>query len=158
VFEPYGLKVVSQTLAVISITSLVAMPLYKVGKFFYVPGRLNQVKRKNVNITLSILAVAALLSRSARCPTGCCAPWSSSRRTPRRSMREVPGILEEIDVKPGQKVAVGEKLGKLVNLDLAYDIRGDRIADQKNEVRIQTLKRPSFSLKDRGARARAAGK
>ena len=29
VFEPYGLKVVSQTLAFVSIVSLVAMPIYK---------------------------------------------------------------------------------------------------------------------------------
>ena len=41
VFEPYGLKVISQTLAIISIVSLVAVPLWKVGKFFYVPGRLD---------------------------------------------------------------------------------------------------------------------
>ena len=40
VFEPYGLKVISQMLAIVSIVSLVAMPVWKLGKFFYVPGRL----------------------------------------------------------------------------------------------------------------------
>ena len=47
VFEPYGLKVVSQTLALVSIVSLVGTPIYQLGKFFYVPGRLDKVKRKN---------------------------------------------------------------------------------------------------------------
>ena len=31
-------------------------PMYKLGKFFYVPGRLNKVKRKNLSITLGLLA------------------------------------------------------------------------------------------------------
>jgi putative peptide zinc metalloprotease protein len=58
--EPYQLKIVSQMLAFVSIGSLVAMPLWKLGKFFYVPGKLHQVKRKNVNITLLVLAAVGL--------------------------------------------------------------------------------------------------
>jgi putative peptide zinc metalloprotease protein len=151
VFEPYGLKVVSQTLAVISITSLVAMPLYKVGKFFYVPGRLDQVKRKNVNITLSILAVAALFIMFCPLPYRVLCTLELKPRNASPVYAEVPGVLEEIDVKPGQKVAAGEKLGTLVNLDLVYDIREIESQIKKNEVKIETLKKAQFSLKDRSA-------
>ena len=36
---------------------------------------------------------------------------------------EVPGMLEEINVKPGQQVKTGDKLGRLSNIDLALKIR-----------------------------------
>jgi len=79
VFEPYGLKVVSQTLAFISIASLIGTPLYKLGKFFYVPGKLDKVKRKNVNITLAILAAVGHSSCSVPSLTRSSARWSLSR-------------------------------------------------------------------------------
>ncbi len=60
VLAPYGLKVISQMIATASIVSLVVQPLWKVGKFFYIPGRLDKVKRKNVQVTLAVLATVAL--------------------------------------------------------------------------------------------------
>ena len=60
VLEPYGLKVISQMIATASIISLVVQPLWKLGKFFYIPGRLEKVKRKHVQVTLAVLAAVAL--------------------------------------------------------------------------------------------------
>jgi putative peptide zinc metalloprotease protein len=151
VFEPYGLKVVSQTLAIISIVSLVAMPLYKMGKFFYVPGRLDQVKRKNVNITLGILAAAAAFIIFCPLPYRVVCTLELKPRSAAPVYAEVPGILEEILVKPGQQVAVGDMLGRLSNLDLLYDIREIESQIAKNEVRRQTLQRIQFTLNDKTA-------
>jgi putative peptide zinc metalloprotease protein len=151
VFEPYGLKVVSQTLAVVSIVSLVAMPLYKMGKFFYVPGRLDQVKRKNVNITLGILAAVASFIIFCPLPYRVVCTLELKPRSAAPVYAEVPGILEQILVKPGQQVAAGDVLGKLSNLDLLYDLREIESQIAKNEARRQTLQRIQFTLNDKSA-------
>ena len=42
VFEPYRLEIIGQMIAMASIASLVGRPLWSVGKFFYVPGRIEK--------------------------------------------------------------------------------------------------------------------
>jgi putative peptide zinc metalloprotease protein len=147
-FEPYGLKVISQVLATISIVSLVAMPLWKVGKFFYVPGRLDKVKRKNVNITLGILVTAALLVLFLPLPYHVLCTLEIKPRDADRVHVVVGGVLEEIAVKPGEEVKTGAVLGRLSNVELSLeiaDIEG-RIAQQ--EARWRTLHTEQFELQN----------
>ena len=151
VFEPYGLKVISQTLAFVSIASLVAMPMYKLGKFFYVPGRLDKVKRKNVNITLGILGVAALFIILCPLPYRVVGTLELKPRAADPVYAEVPGILEEILVKPGQQVSEGDKLGQMSNIDLLLDINEIESQIAKNKARAQSLQTAQFALKDRSA-------
>ena len=53
VFKPYGLEVIGQMIALASLWGLVVMPLYQVGKFFYVPGRLDKVKKPRMYASLA---------------------------------------------------------------------------------------------------------
>ncbi|MGD9649040.1 MAG: hemolysin D, partial [Pirellulales bacterium] len=53
--EPYGLKIVGQTIALASMFGLVVQPLWKLGKFFWVPGRLDQVKKARFYATLGVV-------------------------------------------------------------------------------------------------------
>ncbi len=57
VLEPYRLQIIGQILAGFSLVSLVGMPLYKLGRFFYLPGRIDQVKKPRLFATLGVLAV-----------------------------------------------------------------------------------------------------
>ena len=59
-FDSYGLKVVAQCIAAMSIFGLVGMPLIKIGKFFWVPGRIYKVKKSHFYPSLAgVLALGA---------------------------------------------------------------------------------------------------
>src|SRR5690606_29424741 len=64
VFEPYGLKVLGQLIALMSIYGLLIQPLVKLFKYFRVPGRLGKVKRARLLISTAVvlLAIAAVMS------------------------------------------------------------------------------------------------
>jgi putative peptide zinc metalloprotease protein len=151
VFEPYGLKIVSQMLAFVSLSSLVAMPVYKIGKFFYVPGRLHQVKRKNVNITLGILTAAALFILFCPLPYRVVCPIELKPRDAQPVYVQVPGTLEAIDVTPGKPVTKGEKLGQLTNVDLEVTINDLEAVVAKEKIRVAVLHREQFALANQTA-------
>ena len=55
-FQSYHLEIVGKIVVMMSLYGLFFMPLWQLGKFFYVPGRLDQVKKPHLYTTLSILA------------------------------------------------------------------------------------------------------
>lgn len=146
VFEPYGLKVISQVLAIISISSLVVMPLWKLGKFFYVPGRLHKVKRKNLNITLGIITAVALFVLFCPLPFQVLATLELKPRDANRVHVVVPGVLDEILVKPGQEVKTGAKLGRLTNADLALEIADIEGRIEKAKAKKNFLQYGAYEL------------
>jgi len=146
VFEPYGLKILSQMLAVVSFTSLIAMPLYNVGKFFYVPGRLHKVKRKNVTITLGILTAVAAFILFCPLPYRVMCPLELKLRGAEKVYVQIPGILEEITVTPGQQVKKGDKLGQLSSIDLELEINELQAKIAQDDVRRIVLRHQFFAL------------
>ena len=69
-FQSYHLKIVGQIVVLVSLWGLFVMPLYQLGKFFYVPGRIEQVKKPHFYTSLGVLtAAAAGGSASCRCRT-----------------------------------------------------------------------------------------
>ncbi len=151
VLEPYDLKVVSQMLAIISMGSLVVMPLYKVGKFFYVPGRLHKVKRKNVNVTLGILAVVAAFILFVPLPYRVICPLEVKPRDAEVVYVQVPGMLKEIDVTPGQKVVKDQTLGQLSNTTLDLEINDLEGKIALDSVRLEVLNREQYNPADKTA-------
>jgi putative peptide zinc metalloprotease protein len=147
-FEPYGLKVISQMLAMVSLSSLVAMPLWKVGKFFYIPGRIDKVKRKNVNITMGVLAAAALFILFCPLPYHVYCTLELKPRDASRVHVAVAGILEEIDVKPGDQVKTGAKLGRLSNVDLALEVTDIEAKIAQGEARWKSLHNEQFEMRN----------
>ena len=139
VLEPYDLKILSQILATISITSLVAMPLYKLGKFFYVPGRLHKVKRKNVNITLAVLGAVVAFIVFCPLPYQVTCPVEIKPRDADPVYIDVAGVLEEVNVKPWDKVAAGDKLGRLSNSDLEFEILELKSNLARQEIQVEVL-------------------
>jgi len=153
VFEPYGLKVISQTLAFISIASLVVMPLWKMGKFFYVPGRLHKVKRKNLNITLGLLAVVAAFVLFCPLPFQVLCTLELKPRDANRVHVVVSGLLEEISVKPGEEVKTGAKLGRLSNEELLLEI-----ADIEGRIEKQKARKSFLQYSERELNNKLAAK
>ena len=60
IWEPYRLEIIGSILGLMSLYGLLVYPLYQVGKFFYVPGRLDKVKKPRMYA--SIAGAVALLA------------------------------------------------------------------------------------------------
>ena len=150
VFEPYGLKVLGQAIAIGSLYGLLIQPLWNVYKFFRVPGRLGKVKSLRVYATLAgdhrrdrrhrfrAAAVARLL------------PARSAGPRRRVGLREtVDGILEKTFVQPGDQVTKGQLLAQLTNIDVDFEI--DELTGQRNVYEAQLKGLNLVSLADRKA-------
>ena len=144
VFEPYGLKVISQTIATMAIVSLIVQPLWKLGKFFYVPGRLDQVKRKNVQWTLAVLAGVAAFVFAVPLPYRVMCTLEIKPRDAEPVYVSVPGQLDAIEVKSGEPVAKDQVLAKLSNVDLALQIAELEGKRAEYESRLESLRRARF--------------
>lgn len=146
VFEPYGIQILGQMIAVMSIVSMFGMPIYKVGKFFWVPGRIYKVKKWRFYLSLSVfLGIVAFLCFYPL-PYTVLAPTIIELRATDSSQVYVPDIkggcrLVQLNVVPGQRVQQGEELGKLENLSLLSEVAVNegRVRELKQE--IETLQR-----------------
>jgi len=144
VLEPYGLKVLGQIMAMVSIVGLVIEPSVRLVKFFHVPGRMSQVKALNVLGTIVVVGglVAAILyvplPRHLR--SGC-----ELRPVAAPSIYvQTPGYLHEVLVKPGEPVERGQVLARLKNpeLDLAEQRLKAQIIEQ--ETQLASLRKRRF--------------
>jgi putative peptide zinc metalloprotease protein len=112
------------------------MPLWQAGKFFYVPGRIEQVKKPHFYTSLGLLAALLLaffflpLPHSVICtlrlqPRGADPVWV-----------HVPGKLVSVAIKPGQRVAAGQQLAQLQSTDveLAVAKLEGTVADYETQI------------------------
>ena len=120
VFEPYGLKILGQGIALMSLYGLLVQPLWKLYKYFKVPGRLGKVKRWR--FVTSLLVILAVLGGIASVPMPSYV-YSSFIVQPRDAdgvFVLVDGALDSIPegIKPGVQVVKGQELARLSNLAL----------------------------------------
>jgi len=142
VFEPYGLKVLGQALAIASIYGMIFMPARAVWKFFRVPGRLSKVKRVRLYITLALLAGAVASLFLVPLPMRVIAPFELQPHNVDSVYVEVPGRLVQLAVEPGQQVKKGDLIMQLENLDLELTIaqlRGEQAALETELANLDSL-------------------
>ncbi len=133
VFEPYGLKIIGQLIALASIYGMVVMPLWKIWKFFRVPGRLSKVKKVRMYATLAFLTAVFGGIWFIPFPSSVMCEFELQPRDAASVYVDVEGTLEEVFVEPGEHVEDDQLLAKLSNLDLELEIeklRGQRAASQ----------------------------
>ena len=143
-FQSYDLKVVGQTVVMASLWSLLGMPLYQVGKFFYVPGRIEQVKKTHFYTSLGLLAVVLLAVFFLPLPHSVICTLELQARDAHPVYVVVPGTLREVDVKPDQEVAEGQVLARLHSVEI--DLKVAELEGKANEYRTrrQSLMQQSF--------------
>ena len=139
VFEPYGLKILGQMLAIASIYGMIFMPARAVWKFFRVPGRWSKVKRVRLYVTLLLLAGGVSLLFLVPLPMRVTAPFELQPHDAASVYVEVPGRLVEMNVKPGDRVEKGQLIARLENLDLEFEVA--RLQGERDAYRteIQSL-------------------
>ena len=140
--EPYGLKALGRLLVCVAVAGMVWGPLWKLGKFFSVPGRLEQMKWKRVAATLlvlgSVLAVVAWLPLPHRVQAVVLVEPQDAQPV----FVQVAGVLQEVYVKPGQWVEAGQKLARLEDrlLDRQVAQFADQVREQQARInRLQVL-------------------
>lgn len=139
-----GLQIFGQMLAVMAVVSLLMMPLYRLFRFFYLPGRIDQVKKPRLFATLAVLAGLAAAFALAPIPYHVYCPLEVKPANAETVYVEVPGILETVFVKPGERVEKGQVLAQLINLDLDMKI-AEMIGKRENlSTRLDVLSRIRF--------------
>ena len=148
VFEPYGLKILGQMIACVSIWGLVFMPLKKLYDFFKVPGRISKVKKARMYGTL--LVVTSLISGVMLIPfpSSVMCPFELKPRDARSVYVKVPGRLVEVLVKADQQVEEGQLLARLENIDLEIEIARLEGEQKEAETQLQSLKNLSLRNPD----------
>lgn len=142
VFEPYGLEILGRLIAATALYGLIVVPLYRLGKFFYVPGRLEQVKRPRMYASLAGVTAVLLVILLVPLPHRVICTLEIQPRDAALVYVDVPGELEEIHVKQGERVMKGQRLARLENLEVDLEVadligQRDRYCQQLEDLDVQ---------------------
>ncbi|HIQ21979.1 MAG TPA: HlyD family efflux transporter periplasmic adaptor subunit [Planctomycetes bacterium] len=140
VFEPYGLQIIGHIIVAMSLYGLIVMPLYKLGKFFYVPGRLEKVKKPRMYASLAGLAMLLGVFFFVPMPFSVTAPLEIQARDAAHVYVDVPGVLVETCVQPGREVEAGHVLARLESTDLELEILKTESQKTRVESRLENLR------------------
>ena len=121
-FKPQGLEVIGEAFVAASLGGLVGVPIYKVGKFFYVPGRLDKVKKPRMFASLAGLTAIIAAVMFIPLPHRVVCTLEVQARDAESVYVDVPGVLEKLYVQPGQQVKKGDALAQLRSVDVDLEV------------------------------------
>jgi putative peptide zinc metalloprotease protein len=145
IFEPYGLKIIGQAIAVAGLIGLVVQPVWQLAKFFYIPGRMHKMKKHRVIASATVAAglVAAFLYLPLPFHVQCQLEVQPRAATP--VFAGVPGKIIEVVKKPGAPVKAGEVLAKLSNIDLQLEVLKLEGEQARLTAELSSLERQRFT-------------
>ncbi len=135
VFEPARLKIVGQALAAVTLGALLGMPLYRLVRFFYLPGRLEKVKPLRAIASAAVLALAAAGMLLVPLPRYVVCMLEVQPREAAAVYVDVPGTLSNLVVQPGQRVSRGQILAELRDADVELAVA--RLAALRDHYRVK---------------------
>ena len=119
-FKHYELIIIGKAIAAMSLFSLFVMPIYKVIKFFWIPGRIYKVKAVRFYTSLGLFVALLAFLALFPLPYTVIAPAIIELRTATTQQVYVPDVrwssqLYSIHVVPEQRVQAGDVLAVLKN-------------------------------------------
>jgi len=143
VFKPYRLEKIGQLIALASLWGLVVMPLYQLGKFFYVPGRLEKVKKVRMFASLSAVIAIVLAVFLVPLPHTVIATMEIQPRgaDPVYVNANKGACLVQLCVTAGQAVGKGQPLAVLENKDLDLEIAKLVAKEEEYKVKLEVLQK-----------------
>ena len=132
VLEPYGFKLVGQMIAMMALYGLIVQPLWQLGKFFYTPGRIDQVNQKRFRMSLAAGAVGLLFFFCFPLPYSVKCSLYVQPRDGQPVYVETAGRLKQVAVRPGDRVQQGTTIAELRNADLQRRIA--KLSGQKTQL------------------------
>jgi putative peptide zinc metalloprotease protein len=167
--KPYKLQVISNMLALAAAASMVGWPLYRLGRSLHRRGRLPDMKPVRTTVSATVVAVLLLVFFFVPLPVY----FNQVRQTGLVQVRpdaltpvhlKVPGILEKLHVREGQRVEKGAVLATFTSLDLQqqeaaaraeYNIRHRMVETYK--AQLEDVSDPEAIRKLELAKAKAQG-
>jgi putative peptide zinc metalloprotease protein len=159
--EPYKLGAVSMMLAVAAAASMFIWPVYRLGKNIHRRGRLPDMKRKRVTITmLALLALVAaflflplpVFSRVREIGMVQLAPEATVKvHLPNLQTQGL--ILDRLDVYDGQRVSKGHVLARFRSIEVENQLEEARSAVDVYDMQIRQMreqKEQTSDLQERG--------
>ena len=113
--KPYKLQSISYMIAAGSLVPLLGMPLYQMIKFVRQPGRMRKVKKVRAGVFAAATVAVVTLVLLIPTPLRVQGTLVLTAAKPTEIYAEVPGRLEEINVKDGDFVKEGDVLATLSN-------------------------------------------
>ncbi len=144
VFEPYRLEIIGQMIGMMSLYGLLIVPVWKLAKFLWVPGRIHKVKKLRLLATLAVLALVVAGVVYIPLPYYVISPLEIQPLHADSIYISEPGQLEELHVRPGQRVEANARLATLSNLDVDLEIAELNKQQADFESQIQNLNRGRF--------------
>lgn len=144
IFEPYGLQVVGQAIAAMSVGTLVGMPLYKLYKFLKNPGQRYQIKMKRALISGAVIVMLAGIVLSIPLPYHVYCDFTVRGKGSENVYVQTPGRVKAVFVKPNQSVIEGQEVIQLENLELQESLVEIQVQLQVLEAQKRTLELRSF--------------
>lgn len=141
VWKPYRLEIIGQIIGVAALYGLLVQPFWKLGKFFYVPGRIDKVKKPRMYATLGVIGAVLAAVMLVPLPHRVYCTFEIQPRDAKKVFVTVPGELAAVQVKSGDEVDEHTVLAKLTNLDVEIDLAkldGER---RQNETQLRSLLR-----------------
>ncbi len=141
VFKPYGLQALADVLIASSLFGVIVMPAWKLVRYFRVPGRIHQVKKRRLSATGAVAAVLLLAAVMVPLPHHVMTSVVAEPRDAERHYVAIEGMLESVSVEAGDSVQPGQQLARLSNPEIAYEITrlvGER---EQTEQHLQNLRR-----------------
>ena len=139
VFEPYGLKIIGQTIAFAGLVGLVVQPVWQLGKFFYTPGRMHKVKKVRLYSTVAVVGAIVAFVLFVPLPHRVKCAVEIRPRDAQWVYVDVPGQIQSLGVKPGDKVEKDIILASLSNLELQRDVEDFRGQVREAESELHGL-------------------
>ena len=137
--KSWGLEIFGQVMAVASISGLTVVPLYQVGKFFWVPGRMDKVKKPRLAASLAGLAAIVAFVVFVPLPYSVMATVEIQPQFPESVYVDPPGFLDEVMVKPGMHVEKGATLARLHNMELDAKLEDLQREVEEYESELESL-------------------
>ncbi|MFO0895890.1 MAG: HlyD family efflux transporter periplasmic adaptor subunit [Pirellulales bacterium] len=145
IFKPYRLEVIGQMIGIAAIVGLVVQPAYKVGKFFYAPGRMRKVKRGRMYASLAVLAAAVAAVLFVPLPYHVVCPMEVEARGAESIYVDQPGVLQRLHARPGQEVKAGDVLAELTSPELDLEIADLTGKLHQQQARLSVLQHQKFT-------------
>jgi putative peptide zinc metalloprotease protein len=130
---------------------LVVQPLWKLGQFFYMPGRMHKVKKVRAGISLAVVCIAIAAVIFIPLPHSVNCTFEVGPRDAASVYVDVPGQLEELMVSEGEPVSEGQPLVQLDNPELEM-----RVARTEGQLRATRATLDS-KIRERHANPQAGG-
>jgi putative peptide zinc metalloprotease protein len=150
--RPYDLEVVARTFGLVSLATMAGVPLYRLMKFLKANMQNEKLRRSRWALSGCAVAAAVAFLVFVPLPTRV---WGTLELEPRGDQRvyvDVPGRLVGPVERPGRRVAAGQVLARLENIELELEIA--RLTGRANELgaELANLRRERFQGGSAGLR------